>query len=312
MQILKDIEVHTLTMGRCFPTRFGGDSRQLQSSIQTYGILHPPRLLRDGNQLLILDGFERIKVAREMGVKELTCYVYDQEHLSRQNAFLLCIELNRLSRPFNLVEKAQLLKAAHQLFSGSGIPKAFWTLTEIPHNIRSIQQFKALLKLPVTIQKYAVNNNTSLATILMFLNFKAEEVEKLAAQLFILPLNQNKLSEILNLLLDISKREEKSPQAVLDDMLPALELEFSPNQKEQKLRQLLQQRRNPRYEKRLANFEVMVKNLPINDKTRIQPAPFFEDDYVEVTTKFRSQEDVNNFISALQDASWTNLLKDKD
>lgn len=312
MQILKDIEVHTLTMGRYFPTRFGGDSRQLQSSVQTYGILHPPRLFHDGNRFLILDGFERIKIAREMGVKELPCYVYDKKHLSKQNAFLLCIELNRLGRPFNLVEKAQLLKVAYQIFSNANIPKAFWTLIEIPHNIHSIQQFKNLLKLPVAVQKYAINNNTSLATILTFLKFKAEEVEKLAAQLFTLPLNQNKLSEILNLLLDISKREDKSPQAILDDMLPALELEFSPNQKEQKLRQLLQQRRNPRYEKQLANFEVLVKNLPINDKTRVQPAPFFEDDYVEVTTKLRSQEDIKKFISALQDASWMNLLKNKD
>lgn len=312
MQILKDIEVHTLIMGRCFPTRFGGDSRQLQSSVQTYGILHPPRLFNDGDQLLILDGFERVKIAREMGMKDLACYVYEQEQLSKQNAFLLCIELNRLSRAFNLVEKAQLLRVAHQIFSGGSIPKAFWTLIEIPHNIRSVQQFKDLLKLPVTVQKYAVNNNTSLATILMFLRFKAEEVEKLANQLFILPLNQNKLSEILNLLLDISKREEKSPLTVLDDILPELELEFSPNQKEQKLRQLLQQRRNPHYEKRLADFEGMVKKLPINDKTRVQPAPFFEDDYVEVSTKFRSQEDINDFISALKDGSWTELLKDED
>lgn len=310
MQILKDFELSSLTTERTFPTRFCGDSRHLQSSVQTFGILHPPRLYEENGTLTILDGFERLRIAREMGTKQVACFIYDASQLSLQNAFLLCLELNRLSRPFNMVEKAQLLKASHQVFSGTNIPKAFWSLIEIPHNIRSVQQFKDLLTLPPVVQKYAINNNTSLATILGFLNFRPENIDKLASQLFLLPLNQNKLADILSLLRDISQKEEKSALLVLEEILPEIELEFSPHNKEQKLRQLLHQRRNPNYEKRLADFEDHVKKLPINDKTKVQPAPFFEADYVEVTTKFYNQEDVNEFIDTLKDGSWNEILKD--
>lgn len=311
MQTLKDVEVSTIPIEPSFPTRFAGDSRQLLSSIQSYGILHSPRLYISGGKTRVLDGVERVKAAREIGLKRMLCHVYTEANLSHQNAFLLCLELNRLSRAFNIVEKALLVKTAHEVFIGATIPKSFWNTVGVQHNIRAVQHYRDLLKLPPSVQKYAVNNDTPLATVLGFLHFKPSEIEKLASQLFILPLNQNKLSEILSLLLDISKKEEKGALPILESLMPELELEFSPNHKEQKLRRLLQQRRNPNYEKRLEEFEARVKKLPVNDKTKVRPAPFFEDDYVEVTTKFHSQEDVNDFISSLKDKSWTTIIKDK-
>lgn len=308
MSSITNVDVSTIRPEACFATRFAGDFRQLQSSIRTYGILHAPRLYVTEGQTKILDGLERVKIAGELGLEEIACYVYDEEQLSRANAFLLCLELNRLSRRFNLVEKALWLREAFNLFSGAGIPRSFWTTTEIPHNIRAVQQHKDLLRLPMTVLKYAVNNNMSLSTVLSFINFKPEDIEKLASQLFILPLNQNKLAEILSLLQDISKKENRSVFAILEEIMPELELEFSPHQKEEKLRHLLQQRRNPHYEKRLADFEGRVKKLPLNDMTRVRPAPFFEEDYIEITTRFYSQEDVNDFIESLKHESWNNVL----
>lgn len=310
MQTLREVPLDGILVERIFPTRFGGDSRQLQSSIQTYGILHPPRLYGDDESLLVLDGYERIKIAQELGMQTLLCYVYDRAQLSGANAFLLCLELNRLSRKFNLVEKAQLLQVAHKIFAGMAIPKLFWVLTDIAQNVRSVHQHQDLLRLPFTVQKYAVNNSTPLSTILHFLRFKPDEIEKVTAQLFILPLNQNKLAEIVTMLLDIAKREEKTVFSILEEILPELELEFSPMQKEQKLRQILQKRRNPNYEKRLEVFQGQVRKLKFNDNTKINPAPFFEDDYVEVTTQIRSEDDVKQLIESLSSGSWSDLLKE--
>ena len=309
MQTLKEVPLTDIVLERIFPTRFCGDARQLQSSIQTYGILHPPRLYGNDNTLLVLDGYERLKVAQELGLQSLWCHVYDREHLTAGNAFLLCLELNRHSRNFNLVEKAQLLQTAHKVFTGTTIPKAFWVLVEVTQNIRAMHQLQDLLKLPQTVQKYAVNNSTPLSTILHFLRFKPDEIDKVASQLFILPINQNKLAEIVTMLLDIAKREDKTVYAVLEEILPELELEFSPLQKEQKLRQVLQKRRNPHYEQRLEEFEGRVRKLKFHHNTKVTPAPFFEDDYVEVTTKIRSEEDVQQLIDSLSSGSWTELLK---
>lgn len=308
MQSLQDAAIDTLPTEASFPSRFGGDARPLASSIQAYGILHPPRIYLSGERASVLDGLERIRIAREAGHKSIPCYFYDETQLSHANAFLMCLELNRLSRHFNLVEKALLLKTAHQVFLDHAIPKAFWHAVEIPHNIRALQQFRDLLHLPAAVQRYVVNNAIPLPTALSFLRFAPAEIDRLAAQIFMLPLNQNKLAEVLSLLSDVSKAEEISALAVLDTILPELELEFSPVHKEQKLRRLLQQRRNPHYERKLSEFESRVKQLPLNDKTKVRPAPYFEDDYVEVTTRFYSQEDMDAFIESLKDASWRTVI----
>jgi hypothetical protein len=292
-----------------FPSRFGGDDRNLRGSIQNFGILNPACLRRSSNGLAIIDGLQRVIIARDIGLETIPCFVYDETDLDIDNAFLLCLELNRWQRHYNLVEKAQLLKAAHHLFGGQGIPKTFWGLVDIPHNIRAIQQYKDLLKLPPLVQKYAINNGIALVTILGFLHFPAGEIERIATRLFLLPLNQNRLNEILALLYDITKREESSPLTVLEDTLKAVETEFNAQQKEQKLRHLLTLRRNPNYEKKLAEFQDKVKHLPLPKDTRVEPAPFFEDDYIEVNTRVHNQEELNEFLESLKDGEWAKLFK---
>lgn len=312
MSKLQEIEIDAVKLKHLFPIRFGGDHRQLLSSVQTHGILYPPKLYQYREKLWVLDGLDRIKAAQECGFSSFHSEVLSESDLSYDKAFLLALELNKWSRSFNLVEKAQLLKEAYQIFAGQNIPRSFWHTVGISHNIRAIQQHKELLKLPEMIKKYAVNNNTPLATILGFLRFKPDEVEKVASQLFQLPLNQNKLSEVLSLLLEISIREDKSVLSILESIWPQLEVEFSPHQKEQALRSVLQQRRNPSYEKKLSEFQQKVEKLPLDkSKTRINPAPFFEDDYIDVSTRFASQEDVNNFINVLKDPTWVEILKPK-
>jgi hypothetical protein len=71
---------------------------------------------------------------------------------------------------------------------------------------------------------------------------------------------------------------------------------------------VLQRKRYPQYEKRLREIEHPVKKLPLGGKTRIAPAPYFEGDYVEVVTRFSSQEDINDFSQTLKSEIWSEIL----
>lgn len=309
MQKFESVGLSAIHPDPIFPSRFGGDDRALRGSIQNFGILTPPCLLRAKQGLSIIDGTRRVMIARDIGLTAIPCLVYDQDDLDIGNAFLLCLELNRWHRHYNLVEKAQLLRAAHHYFGGQGIPKTFWGLVDIPHNIRAIQQHKDLLKLPAPVRKYAVNNGIALLTILGFLHFPAAEIERIATRLFLLPLNQNRLNDLLTLLNDIAKREGASPLTVLEEGLKGVETEFNAQQKEQKLRHLLTRRRNPLYEKKLAEFQDKVRHLPLPKDTRVEPAPFFEDDYIEVNTRVHNQQELNEFLESLKDNEWGKLFK---
>lgn len=309
MRSLENLQLDQINLSPLFPTRFGGDDRLLRASIQNFGILSPPMVLRTANGLRIIDGGWRLKIAVDLGHSGAPCFVYPEDSLNIANAFLLCLENNRWHRHFNLVEKAQLLKAAHEHFGGQTIPKTFWSLVDIPHNIRAIQQYKDLLKLPPVVMRYAVNNAIALPTLLGFLHFPHQELERLAAKLFVLPLNQNKLAEMLGLLTDLYKRDGESPLNVLEAAFKSVENEFNTQQKEQKIRGFLKTKRNPHYEQKLEEFQARIKDLPLTKDTRIQPAPFFEDDYIELSARIGSAEDLGEFLASLKDLKWAKLFE---
>ncbi|OVE81964.1 hypothetical protein BVY03_01560 [bacterium K02(2017)] len=297
-----------------FSHRFNRDDRPLKTSIQNFGLKTPPSLLFDKGKYHIIDGWARIDILNKMGKSQLGCIVYDASEMNHENAFHLCIELNSWNRKFNVVEKALSLKTALEIFGGLKVPKWFWQLVGIKENIKTIYQYKELLKLPPDVQKYAVNNNITLSVILGFLKFPKTQIETLAHQLFVLPLNQNKLAEILALVLDISKRDEILPVKVMECAFEEVEKrnEFNAVQKEQLLRRILHSKRNPFYETKLKEFDEKIKGLPLNKYTKISPAPYFEDDYVEVNTKINSKKDLDDLVQILQSEVWKELLVEED
>lgn len=309
MRALETLPLSNIDLAPLFPARFGGDDRLLRASIQNFGILSPPMILRSEKGLKIIDGGWRVHIALDLGHETAPCFVYPQEALDLANAFLLCLESNHWHRSFNLVEKAQLLKAAHEHFGGQSIPKTFWALADIPHNIRAIQQHKDILKLPHSVLKYAINNNIALQTIIGFLQFPQGEIDRLAAKLFVLPLNQNKLAEVLGMLADLYKRDGKSPLTVLDAAFKSVENEFNTQQKESKIRQYLKQQRNPHYEEKLEQFQAKVKDLPLPKDARVLPSPFFEDDSIELSARISNHEELSEFLNSLKDSKWAKLFE---
>lgn len=293
-----------------FPVRFHRDDRPLYSSIQNYGVLSPLHLVMDGDKLLILDGSARFKILREMNLLEVPCFMHDKKKLGKAESFLLYLELNHWNREFNLVERALCLSLAENLFEESAkIPHSFWEMIGIKKDIQSIHQYRDVLKLPELVQRYAINHNLPMAVVLNFLKFPKDEIEKLASMLFVLPFNQNKLSEVLGFLYDISKREQMSPVKIIEECLSGLESQEGAIQRAERLRQILHDRRNPQYQSHLHVFQSKVKKLPVNKKTRVLPAPFFEDDYVEINAKVYSQKDLKDLESLIKDKNWEELLK---
>ena len=306
----ENIKVDKISQAPLFETSFNRDERPLQSSIQVHGIVSPPHLFQSADSLQVLDGMMRIKIAQQIGMDTITCFIHDAKNLEQNDAFMLCLELNRWCRTFNLVERALCIKTATQLFGGLKIPKSFWNMIDIKPNVRTIYQHKELLKLSPSIQKFAISNNIALSVILGFLRFPEDERDKIASQLFILPVNQNKLAEILITLNDIAKKEEITPSQILDETLLAIKSEKHPVTKEQLLRRTLQKRRNPHYEKYLTEFEHKLKALPIKTDIKITPPPFFEDSYVELNARLQSKEDITQLIEVLNNKVWSELIQE--
>lgn len=288
-----------------FNVRFCRDERDIESSVKNFGILVPPRVLRFASGALrVVDGMARIEALRSLGESHVECLVYEENQLDLKNAFLMCLELNSWNREFNVVEQAYCLKAASELYGGMNIPKTVFQYLGMKKNIRAINQYKDLLKLPERVLKYMVHNDIRMSVALGFLKFPKDDINPIATQLFMLPINQNKLSEILGLLADLYKRDGVAPQMILEEVLAEIGTEFSGSRKEQQIRKLLHKRRNPSYEGQLSKFEEKTATLGLPKHAQVNPAPFFEDDYIELTVKLHSHGDIRKLLESLNQDEW--------
>ena len=310
MPIIKLIQAKELSPQPLFETRLNSDDRTLESSLKKHGIITPPILIYQENKLCVLDGSVRLKIAQKLGHEKTHCLVYEKNELNNREAFSLCLELNRWGRGFNIVEKALCLKAANQIYTnGTKIPKSFWESVGIKQNIKTIHQHSELLKLSPLILKHAINNNIPLPIILGFLRFPVQERDKLAKKLFLLPINQNKLAEIISTAYDISKRENILPSKLLDELISSSGgRAANAAQKAQNLRHLLQKRKNPNYTTQLFEFEKTLKKLPLNNKVKVLPAPYFEEDFVEISARIHTKEDIDSLQKLLTNQEWSDLL----
>ena len=298
-----------LPLDPLFMVRFHADCRDLQSSLQKWGLLNPIHVYQTPEQRFVLDGWQRVVFLRQQNFEgELPVIVHQSHDITMADAFLLFIDLNVALRPFNIVEKALLLKKAQDLFAGKAWPKSLVTALAVPFQPGPLKDYRDLLKLPQFVLKYAVNNGTPLHVVLKFLDFAPDDIEKLANQLFVYPFNQNKLSEILDLLQDLSRREGVLASQIFQDVLTQISGAGLAQQKEKLIRETLKKRKNPRYEAQMHQFLQKTKNMVLGGQTSVAPAPFFEDDYVEVTSRIYNQSDIENLIQVLTHQAWGDIF----
>ena len=113
-------------------------------------------------------------------------------------------------------------------------------------------------------------------------------------------LNQNKLREVCEWLSDLSKRDEKPEEQILEEAIRAVPPNIQESQRGDALREILRDQRYPRYQKRKKEFDAKVKKSGFPAKIQIHPHPWFEEEGFEIRGKVTSEEEKDQLIRALQ------------
>lgn len=306
---LQKISIQTIIKAPLFNFRYHGDDSKLVASIQKHGVLCPPHLLERGDGYHIIDGARRVELSQKNTTADLFCLVYDKYAVDEKMAFLLCLELNLCQRPFNLIEKARCMQIATDLFGDCDMPAVIWDVVGA-RSLKVCKQYALFHTLPLSVQRYAVENNFPLGIVLGLCQIPQDEIESVALHFMSLHLNQNKFSESVELVGEISKREGVTPLKVVEDTMKKASADLQ-GQPGQIFLNLLRQRRMPLYHEKLESFESLVRKLPINQYTRVSPAPFFEEGYVDVSTRIYSKKDLDELANLFQSESWLELIERK-
>ncbi len=243
----------------------------LIDSIKNVGLMAPPILMKKTYKLIIVCGFRRVAACQSLGWSNIEARVLDSS-TKKLECVKLAITDNALQRPLNLIESSRALYMLSSFIKDNKSLSKEASLLGLPENPSIIKKIKNICLLPEPIQNCILSNTISLAMALELGTLAKDEGVAFANLFHDLKLGLNKQREVIILVKEIALREDISIMNVLNetDLQKILNCEdLDRNQKTQKIRFYLKQRRFPAITSAKREFEKNVKKLKLGTDIRL-------------------------------------------
>jgi hypothetical protein len=263
------------------------DLSALLHSISEIGLIHPPVITYRDGSALIVTGWRRILACRSLALPSIPCFVFEgQDDLE---AFRLGLEENLAFRRFTLLEKAQILSRLVQLgIPEEGLVKNQLSLLEIPQTFNHLDIYLRIAALDPETKAAIHSKNMAFPVVKLLTEFSEEDRRILLS--FLQPLGQNKQKELLEDLLEISKKDCIPVQNILtgvDIQRTASDPNLSLLQITEEIRNIVHRQRYPTLSIWKDTFKSRKKELKWPHDIKIEPSPFFEGEEFTVQFTFK-------------------------
>jgi ParB-like chromosome segregation protein Spo0J len=269
------------------------DNDDLHLSIGRLGLLAAPLVLSGAAGFIIVSGFRRIAACRGLGWDSIRARVLQKA--SPHTCALKAIAANSLERSLNLVEISRALRLLDQYAPGGQAPPEDAAALGLPTHTAMAARLKTLCRLPVEAQDAVLEEAVSFA-MACEIGRMEEGLAVAFARLFRqLKTSLNKQREIVTLVAEIARREGiGSGQVLAEDRLSRIieAQDLDRNQKTQRIRTLLRQRRFPALVAAEDNFHSLRRRLALGDNLQLAPPRDFEGSRFALTLNFENLEEV--------------------
>ena len=284
----------------------------LAASIARLGVMHPPVLLGDNTQSIVISGFRRIAACRFMGISEIPVKLLPPE-TDKKTCVQMAIADNSLQRPLNLIEISRALILLFGVYPDSDdLCRAAGDMG-LPDNFSAIHKLRQLSCLAEEIQEGVLSNVLSLAMALELGHMEKPCGVAMATLFGYLKLGLNKQREILTMIQEIAFREHVSVQDILNtsDLQQIMMHEkWDRSQKTVHLRQYLKRRRYPSITAFESDFEANVRSLDLESGIVLSPPRYFEGTTYCFQLTFNNLAQLQQRISCLAKASTSHSLNE--
>jgi ParB family chromosome partitioning protein len=269
------------------------DSADLHLSIGRLGLRAAPLVLPGAAGFMIVSGFRRIDACQNLGWDSIRVIVLQKA--SPYECALKAIAANSLERTLNLVEISRALRLLDQYAPDGQSPPEDTAALGLPTHAGMAARLKTLCRLPAEVQDAILEEAVSFA-MACEIGRMEEGLAVAFARLFRqLKTSLNKQREIVTLVAEVARREGIDPRQVLAEdrltrMLDAQDLDR--NQKTQRIRKLLRQRRFPAQVAAEDKFHALRQRLALGENLQLAPPRDFEGTRFTLTLNFESLEEV--------------------
>lgn len=278
------------------------DSDDLILSIGRIGLQAEPLVLPGASGFVIVSGFRRIAACRGLGWDAIRAQVLHEA--SPYGCALKAIAANSLERPLNLIEISRALRLLDQYAPDGQAPPEDTAALGLPTHAGMAARLKTLCRLPAQVQDAVLEEAVSFAMAYEIGRMEERLAVALARLFRELKTSLNKQREIVTLVAEIARREGIDPLSVLSEerlsrLLDAQDLDR--NQKTQRIRKLLRQRRFPALVAAEERFHSRRQRLALGENLQLAPPRDFEGTRFTLTLNFESLEEVRRLREKLDE-----------
>lgn len=273
---------HINILDRRFSITYPLHDATLYASVQKVGVIQPLLLLQ-GSARVLISGFRRLAVARQLGLREIPCISVD---ISDQQALLFAIHDN-LQRGLNLVEKAHAFERMLSLgLSSSEIADVFALLGLHPHDkIRNI--LLALASSGDAVKDFIVRRALPMKIVDYLMRFDGNERSSIVHLLLSAQGTESTVRQILEGLLLLKIREGRVPF----ERITAATGEELVSQ--------INKMTHPALTALRSDLHAMRQRSALPPNMDIRVDPFFEKEYIDIGIRAKTTGDIEGAIEKL-------------
>lgn len=302
--IKKQLEIKKINLkDERFRTSYHFSLQKMKNSLKEIGLLNPPLVTFQDNHLTLVSGWKRVLACIKLSLSTLPVYVIEEK--DELKVFLRAFYENLATREFNLMEKAEILaKLKNFGEQEKRIISHYLPLLDIPQTLSHLDTYVAFTQFDARVKRAITEKNMSFSSVKILAEFTSQEQNLLLSLL--LPLGQNKRKEILENLLEISKRNDISVKDLLlsDEVKAIRNTEtLTPLQIADKIRFLFRKKKYPAFSAWKDSFDSVLKKMKWPEEIMLSHSPFFEEENFTVTFSFANKEHFKTSILKLKKLS---------
>lgn len=286
-----------------FRTSYHSALEKMMLSLEKVGLLHPPYVTLRDNRYILVSGWKRVLSCLRLTLSKIPVFVLDGK--DDLQAFSLAFYENLATRELSLMEKAEILARLKRFGEDEErIIRHYLPLLDIPQTLSHLDDYTAFAGFDPEVKKVIIEKNMSFPSLKLLSRFTRQDQKRLLPLIF--PLGQNKRREILEDVLEISKRNDIPVQnIILSGEIQAIltDSSLSSLQKADRVRLLLRKRRYPTFSSWTDSFDSVLKTLHWPEDITVLPPPFFEEEHFTVQFTFENLKQFKANLGRLEELS---------
>ena len=295
-------------------TNFSMDvcTNKLLDSVKEVGIRHPISICSEIKPYKIISGHKRVQAAIKAGLTHIPAFLLP----NMKGALVLNLKENFSLRHYSDIEKGCILnKLILEGIQEDVIIDLYMPLLELEHSKKIFQDLLSVKEIESELQKLLHRFKVPVKVFKVFYLWNTEE-QKIAEYFFSKTRpNANKWRDALELVEEISRRDNISPKDILSS--PAtIEIlknkDILASQKYDRVHQILQQKKHPVLSDLKKQVACALDDVKLDEKTRFKYQEAFENDEMQLELKFRDERElslqVEKIFQALQSGSIKKLI----